>query len=273
MSPRRIRHEDVDFRTDLFSFGVLLYEMVTGMNPFDAGTATASVARTRAIRRRCRRWPVAMDGLEPALGSTALPACAFASAGKTLPNRPWRSSTIRQLYRARWRPVHSPHCRPVPPDRSGPARGSARAWERHQVVASVVYALTVYPAWHAHACGSRSPEHVPSLRCWRPPPGHQRAIACSSRHAVPSELAFQRQRVRFDSIERRCLSSLPLSAAAIGADHSLTRPPAHCLSRHDRVVLIIEPATAGRVRQSDTSLGPGFLISHRLAVTFAWLRA
>jgi serine/threonine protein kinase len=45
MSPEQIRHEDVDFRADLFSFGVLVYEMAAGANPFDAGTATASIVR------------------------------------------------------------------------------------------------------------------------------------------------------------------------------------------------------------------------------------
>lgn len=44
MAPEQLEGKEVDFRADIFAFGTLLYELATGVHPFQAGSSASTIA-------------------------------------------------------------------------------------------------------------------------------------------------------------------------------------------------------------------------------------
>jgi eukaryotic-like serine/threonine-protein kinase len=64
MAPEQLRGERADHRADIFSFGVLLYELLGGRKPFQGDSAAATMYKI------LHEVPKALDELEPAVGPT-----------------------------------------------------------------------------------------------------------------------------------------------------------------------------------------------------------
>ena len=72
MSPEQVRGKQLDVRTDLFSFGVVLYEMLTGVRPF-RGKSTPLIFE--AILNRPPESPIQLNpDLPPVLAEIVLKA-------------------------------------------------------------------------------------------------------------------------------------------------------------------------------------------------------
>jgi hypothetical protein len=131
MAPEQIRYTAIDARADVFSLGVVLYEMVTGESPFADQTPAATIGRV------LEREPAPVDGpLGPVIRRCLAkrPDDRFASAAAL-------ADALVDVRAGRVQPA---------PLSVSPPNAVQRWWEFHQGATAVVYLLLLVPLWFAH---------------------------------------------------------------------------------------------------------------------------
>ena len=139
MPPEQLTGQDVDARTDVFAFGVVAWELATGIHPFGASTAEMLEHMTEMLAGRTVTKlgaPLPIPGLEPILRCCLRrsPAERYASARPVL-------EALQELRVSGAHPVAAPS---VPVETTRPALGW---WQLHQAVIAVVVASMPVATW------------------------------------------------------------------------------------------------------------------------------
>jgi hypothetical protein len=137
MSPEQLRGEALDGRSDLFAFGILLYELLTGRHPFARSDDTGALATWTAL---LHEDPLPFEPNEANRMPPGLPEVIGRCLQKE-PDRRWSSAADVE---AALQAIQSGVV-PV----SFPAPGNAVLWwQFHEAIAAVVYWLALIPVWH-----------------------------------------------------------------------------------------------------------------------------
>jgi hypothetical protein len=151
MAPEQLMGVEVDGRTDQFALGVLLAELAAGVNPYEAPTLAATIARV-----------LGSDGLPSPRGGRPLPPDLEAIANRCTRQRPddrypsiqAARGAIEACRHGGPHPAGAPRIASPSPPPTGALAASTRPplwwWRFHQAAAAGVYWLMIGPAWWVH---------------------------------------------------------------------------------------------------------------------------
>ncbi len=165
MSPEQVRGEPVDARSDVFSFGVLVYELASGTNPFTGVDHAATIANILEARPpRLALTPVTPDERQLAAAlERVLDRCLQRAAAA-------RFASVQALLEALTAPANVPSAagQPGARDRSDPPRDPHALWwwKFHQGVTSGTYLALVVPLWFVHDWVPGQPARLVFLIGW-----------------------------------------------------------------------------------------------------------
>lgn len=164
MAPEQLKGRDVDFRADLFAFGVLLYEMASGIHPFEGDDPASTIAHILEVEPRdlSEQARVDLPEIEPLLRKLLrkLPEERYAHTSELVEDLE-RIAGAESAKASGERPATGER---GSPSTSGEPAASASAgfgaaatprhdafwwWRFHQFAIAVVYGATLYGLWWA----------------------------------------------------------------------------------------------------------------------------
>ena len=168
MSPEQVRGEELDGRSDIFSFGTLLYEMLSGRRPFEAKSTAEVISAILTVEPP----PVSRSSLGP-IGSgedRLIRKCLEKDARLRYQTMGDLISDLEQIRReyesGQVRPTTRPASEATPLKAEAATGGTARRWSRRRKfelvmtaavlgVAAVVYTLS-FRSRHVAVSGAKS---------------------------------------------------------------------------------------------------------------------
>lgn len=148
MSPEQARGDSADHRSDIFSLGIILYELLTGVVPFKADTLMGT------LLKRCQEQATPPAHVDPAiptrLSDIVVKAMATAPAG--------RYQSVGEMVGdlENWQAGRTDAAAPPP------TRNASRAWTWTSIgAAAVLLAAAGVSYWSSHKTAAPSSPHKP----------------------------------------------------------------------------------------------------------------
>jgi eukaryotic-like serine/threonine-protein kinase len=180
MSPEQARGEKVDARTDIFSMGVTLYEMVTGRNPFEGETVSDVIA---AIQRS---EPSLLTEVQPELPSELQRIVSKALAKERDERYQFINDLERDLENLKKELEFKAALAPTLEDANSDRRNDANAWQSRAfrliittTVAALALAWLAYRYWPSREIfesGILPQLKTTLVESWKPEPPLARAV-------------------------------------------------------------------------------------------------
>ena len=152
MPPEQLRGAEVDFRADIFSFGVLLYELASGVHPFTTTNPASTIARVLEseppdVTQLSRSCP---PGLAQLIGRCLQkqPEQRFGATSELLERL---QELRRDLVASKPERASESKKASVKEVRRRSARSPVWWWQFHQAVVGVGYYLALIPLWNVRA--------------------------------------------------------------------------------------------------------------------------